>query len=224
MEKRRVVVTGMGILSPLGRGLATNWSHLMQGRSGAAWIEHFATDGLTTRFAGMIPDYAIEDHFSRKDTKKMDAFICYAIDAAEQAITDAGICFTEHDKNRMGIAIGSGIGGLQSIQDNTQKLFTKGARSVSPFFVPGSIINMAAGNLAIRHGLYGPNIAAATACTTSTHMIGLAARTVMHGDADVMLAGGADDCDELDVRGSLPSRVYFIILTGLSAYIISSND
>ena len=155
-------------------------------------IQRFDTGDLTTKFAGVIPDYAIEQHFSRKDTKKMDPFICYAIDAAEQAITDSGISIAASDPNRIGVAIGSGIGGLQFIQENIQKIYSKGARFTSPFFVPGSIVNMAAGNLAIRHDLRGPNISAATACTTGTHMIGLAARFITHGDADVMLAGGAE--------------------------------
>ena len=118
MRKRRVVVTGMGILSPVGHNIETNWSNLVQGRSGAAMIQRFDTGDLTTKFAGVIPDYAIEQHFSRKDTKKMDPFICYAIDAAEQAITDSGISIAASDPNRIGVAIGSGIGGLQFIQEN----------------------------------------------------------------------------------------------------------
>ena len=192
MEKRRVVITGMGILSPLGSGLQQNWTRLIAGHSGASMIKHFDTEGLATRFAGIIPDYKLEDTFSKKETKKLDHFTCYAIEAAKQAMADSGIDISTENPDRIGVAVGSGIGGLGCIEKNTHKIYAKGARFISPFFVPASIINMAAGNLAILYGLRGPNIAVATACTTGTHMIGLAARSIVYGDADAMLAGGSE--------------------------------
>ena len=194
MSRRRVVVTGMGILSPIGNTVDSAWEALKNGQSGIAPIEGFDTSAFSTQFGGQVKgfDVAAYDNFAEKDAKKMDLFIQYGIAAGIQAMNDAGLQITEDNADMAGVAIGSGIGGLQSIEDCKMLIESKGPRRVSPFFVPGSIINMIAGNLSIMYGLKGPNIAITTACTTATHNIGLAARMIQCGDADVMLAGGAE--------------------------------
>ncbi len=192
MSRRRVVVTGMGMLTGLGSSVDKTWSGILAGRSGISEITHFDTSAFGTRFAGMVPDFVVDDYMPAKEARRLDLFIQYGMAAGHQALTDAGLTVTEANADRIGVAVGSGIGGLTTIEDGHASMMEGGPRKISPFFVPGSIVNMAAGMLAIRHGLKGPNLAVATACTTSTHCIGLAARLISYGDADVMLAGGSE--------------------------------
>lgn len=202
MAKRRVVVTGMGMLSPLAASVEGTWERMLRGESGIAEIQGFDASGFTTRFAGEVTDFTLEPYLTSKDARKMDTFIQYGIVAGHQAIEDSGLDLETTDMTRCGVAVGSGIGGLAMIEKNHIELLEKGVRRVSPFFVPGSIINMISGNLAIRLGFKGPNIAITTACTTGTHNIGYAARTIAYGDADVMLAGGAEQaCTPLGISG-----------------------
>ncbi|MEQ4675439.1 beta-ketoacyl-ACP synthase II [Providencia vermicola] len=193
MSKRRVVVTGLGMLSPVGNTVESSWKAVCDGQSGISLIEHFDTTNHATKFAGLVKDFNYEDFdISRKDAKKMDPFIQYGIAAGFQAFKDAGLEVTEANATRIGLAIGSGIGGLGLIQDNCEALMAGGPRKVSPFFVPSTIINLAAGHLSIMYGLRGPSISIATACTSGVHNIGHAARMIAYGDADVMLAGGTE--------------------------------
>jgi len=192
MPRRRVVVTGLGLVTPVGNSVEESWSNILAGKSGIAPIEHFDTSGFNTRFGGSIKGFDISPYLNPKDARKMDLFIQYGIAAASQAVQHAGLECREDNAHRIGVAIGSGIGGLPMIEHNHNALLKGGARRISPFFVPGSIINMIAGNLAIRYGFQGPNIAITTACTTGTHNIGYAARTIAYGDADVMVCGGAE--------------------------------
>jgi 3-oxoacyl-[acyl-carrier-protein] synthase II len=193
MAKRRVVITGMGMLSPLGNDVASSWDAAQKGRSGIAGIDRFDTTGYSTRIAGAVRDLDLEPYLSAKDARKLDAFIHYGLVAAQQAVEASGLNdFSGLDKERVGVAIGSGIGGLEFIEKNIINMEKSGPRKVSPFFVPASVINMISGNVAIRFGYQGPNIAIVTACTTGTHNIGYAARTIAYGDADVMLAGGSE--------------------------------
>lgn len=192
MARRRVVVTGMGMLSPLGTDVASTWQRLVAGQSGIRDITHFDTSAYSTRFAGLVPDFDVADYMPAKDARKMDIFVQYGLVAAIQAIRDAGLTDDEANAERIGVAIGSGIGGLTGIEENHQKLLDAGPRKISPFFVPGSIINMISGNLSIMYGYRGPNFATVTACTTGTHSIGFAAQQIMLGTADVMVAGGAE--------------------------------
>jgi len=192
MSRRRVVVTGMGLVTPLGTNLDDSWQGILAGRSGVAPIEGFDTSAFTTRFGAQVKGFDVENFMSKKDARKMDLFIQYGMAAAIQAITDSGLETTEENAGRIGCAIGSGIGGLPMIEKNHELLQKGGPRKISPFFVPGSIINMIAGNLAIRFGFRGPNLAITTACTTGTHNIGYSARTIAYGDADVMVCGGAE--------------------------------
>jgi 3-oxoacyl-[acyl-carrier-protein] synthase II len=189
---RRVVVTGLGVISPLGNNPELTWKNLLAGNSGIRTIEHFDVSEFTTKFAGLVNDFNAEDYMAKKDAKKMDLFIQYGVAAGQQAIKDSGLEITEHNAHRIGVAVGSGIGGLGLIEENHQKLMASGPKKLSPFFVPSTIINMIAGHLSIMNGLKGPNIAIVTACTSGVHNIGHAARMIMHGDADVMLAGGAE--------------------------------
>ncbi|UYG08912.1 beta-ketoacyl-ACP synthase II [Halomonas sp. M4R1S46] len=192
MARRRVVVTGLGLVTPVGNTVDESWSNILAGKSGIAPIEHFDASGFNTRFGGSVKDFDISPYLNPKDARKMDLFIQYGVAAGAQAISDAGIECTEDNAHRIGVAIGSGIGGLPMIEHNHSALQRGGARRISPFFVPGSIINMISGNLAIQHGFCGPNIAITTACTTGTHNIGYSARTIAYGDADVMVCGGAE--------------------------------
>nr|WP_255526676.1 beta-ketoacyl-ACP synthase II [Photobacterium sp. BZF1] len=192
VSKRRVVVTGMGMLSPVGNSVESSWKALLAGTSGISTIEHFDASAFATRFAGMVKDFNCEEYMSKKDARKMDLFIQYGIAAGVQALKDSGIEVTEENAARIGVAIGSGIGGLGLIEANHQSLMEKGPRKISPFFVPSTIVNMIAGHMSIMHGLRGPNIAISTACTTGLHNIGHAARMIAYGDADAMLAGGAE--------------------------------
>ncbi|WP_046079725.1 beta-ketoacyl-ACP synthase II [Halomonas sp. HG01] len=192
MARRRVVVTGLGLVTPVGNTVDESWGNILAGKSGIAPIEHFDASGFNTRFGGSVKDFDISPYLNPKDARKMDLFIQYGVAAGGQAISDAAIECTEENAHRIGVAIGSGIGGLPMIEHNHNALQKGGARRISPFFVPGSIINMISGNLAIQHGFRGPNIAITTACTTGTHNIGYSARTIAYGDADVMVCGGAE--------------------------------
>lgn len=192
MSKRRVVVTGMGIISPVGNDLPTAWNNLLAGVSGIGPVTHFDAAGYATRIAGQVKDFVPTDWVAPKDVKKMDHFIQYGIAAGTQAMRDAGLEVTEANAPRIGVAVGAGIGGLNTIEDTSIELHEKGPRRVSPFFVPSSIVNMVSGYLSIMFGLKGPNIACVTACATATHNIGLAARMIQYGDADAMVAGGSE--------------------------------
>ena len=192
MSRRRVVVTGLGCLSPLGHDVKSTWDGILAGKSGAALIENFDTEKFSTKFAAQVKDFDVANYINPKDAKKMDGFIQYGFAAAIEAIKDSGIAATEENAHRIGLALGAGIGGLDTIERNHAALLKAGPRRVSPFFVPAAIINMIAGYLSIDYGFKGPNIAITTACTTGTHNIGYAARTIAYGDADVMVAGGAE--------------------------------
>lgn len=192
MSRRRVVVTGLGLVTPVGNTVKESWESILAGKSGVAPIEHFDVSGFNTRFGGSVKDFDISPYLNPKDARKMDLFIQYGVAAGAQAISDAGIKCNDDNADRIGVAIGSGIGGLPMIEHNHHALLKSGTRRISPFFVPGSIINMISGNLAIQHGFRGPNIAITTACTTGTHNIGYSARTIAYGDADVMVCGGAE--------------------------------
>lgn len=191
MSRKRVVITGLGMVSPLGNSVASTWEGIVAGKSGAAPITRFDASAYSTRFSASVKDFSVEDYFAVKDARKMDSFIQFGMVAGIQAMRDSGLEVTEENSPRIGVSIGSGIGGIGAIEDNTLVIEHKGPRRISPFFVPGAIINMIAGNLSIHYGLRGPNIAVTTACTTGSHCIGLAARSIIHGEADVMLAGGA---------------------------------
>jgi 3-oxoacyl-[acyl-carrier-protein] synthase II len=190
--KRRVVVTGLGIISPVGNDVPTAWANILAGKSGIGPITHFDASTFPTRIAGEIRDFDPAQFVAAKDVKKMDPFIHYGIAASVQALADAGLHPHEHDEERIGVAVGAGIGGIATIERTSITYHEHGQRKISPFFVPSSIINMASGNLSIMLGLKGPNIACVTACTTATHNIGLAMRMIQYGDADVMIAGGAE--------------------------------
>jgi 3-oxoacyl-[acyl-carrier-protein] synthase II len=192
VSKRRVVVTGMGMLSPVGNTVESSWKALLAGQSGIVNIEHFDAENFSTRFAGLVKDFDCTEYMSKKDARKMDLFIQYGIAAGVQALDDSGLQINEENAPRVGVAIGSGIGGLDLIEAGHTALVEKGPRKVSPFFVPSTIVNMVAGNLSIMRGLRGPNIAISTACTTGLHNIGHAARMIAYGDADAMVAGGAE--------------------------------
>jgi 3-oxoacyl-[acyl-carrier-protein] synthase II len=192
MSKRRVVVTGLGIVSPVGNDVATAWANIIAGKSGIGPITHFDASTFPTRIAGEVRDFDPTHYVAAKDVKKMDPFIHYGIAASIQALADAGLKPHEHDEERIGVAVGAGIGGIATIEKTAITYHEAGQRKISPFFVPSSIVNMASGNLSIMLGLKGPNIACVTACTTATHNIGLAMRMIQYGDADVMIAGGAE--------------------------------
>ena len=190
--KRRVVVTGLGIISPVGNDVASAWSNIREGRSGIGPVTHFDASTFPTKIAGEVRDFDPAQYVPAKDVKKMDPFIHYAIAASVQALADAGMHPHEHDEERIGCAVGAGIGGISTIEKTSITYHEHGQRKISPFFVPSAIINMASGDLSIMLGLKGPNIACVTACTTATHNIGLAMRLIQYGDADVMVAGGAE--------------------------------
>ncbi len=191
MSKRRVVITGMGILSPVGNDLASNWEAIVAGRSGIAPITHFDASAFPTRIAGQVKGFDASRWIAPKDIKKMDTFVHYGVAASMMAVEDSGLDVAA-DGERVGVAIGAGIGGLKGIEDTTIKYHEGGPRKVSPFYVPSTIINMIAGQVSIMTGAKGPNVAAVTACTTATHNIGLAMRMIQYGDADAMIAGGAE--------------------------------
>ena len=189
---RRVVVTGLGILSPLGNDLASSWDGIVNGRSGIGDITHFDASAFATRIGGEVTGFDPAQWIAPKDIKKMDPFVHYGVAASMMAIADAGLQIDGADAERIGVAIGAGIGGLKGIEETTIKFHEGGPRKISPFYVPSTIINMIAGQVSIMTGAKGPNIAAVTACTTSTHNIGLAMRMIQYGEADAMVAGGAE--------------------------------
>ncbi|MBT7295273.1 MAG: beta-ketoacyl-ACP synthase II [Candidatus Thioglobus sp.] len=192
MSKRRVVITGMGIVSPVGNTVEQSWSNILAGKSGINSLTNIETEGQSVTFGGSVKDFDITDYLKPKDAKKMDTFIHYGMAAGIQAFEDCGVEVTEENAERIGVAIGAGIGGLGTIEKTADLFREKGAKRISPFFVPSSIINMISGNLSIKYGLKGPNFAIVTACTTATHNIGDASRLIEYGDADVMIAGGAE--------------------------------
>ena len=193
MSKRRVVVTGLGAITPVGNTAEESWKSLLAGKSGITSITHFDASSYATQFAGTIRDFSLNDVVSAKDAKKMDVFIQYGLVACNEAIQQAGLMGSSGlDLYRGGCALGSGIGGLQTIEHNHSQLLKSGPRRVSPFYIPASIVNMISGHVAMKFGFTGPNFAISTACTTGTHNIGYAARTIAYGDADVMIAGGAE--------------------------------
>ena len=186
-----MVITGLGTVNPLGLNVADTWSAILQGKSGISRVEHFDATGFATQIYGGVKDFDVSGVMTEKEARKIDLFIQYAMVAASQALADAGLN-DNFDPDRAGVAVGSGIGGLTTIEANHQQLLKSGPRRVSPFLVPGSVVNMASGNIAIAHNLRGPNFAITTACTTGTHNIGYAARTIAYGDADIMVAGGSE--------------------------------
>jgi 3-oxoacyl-[acyl-carrier-protein] synthase II len=196
MNSRRVVVTGLGLISPVGNSVAEGWKNLLAGRSGIADITRFDAAGFSCRFAGEVKDFRVEDYFPAKEARHMDAFIHYGLAASIQAVKDAGLATNEHldeeEAQRIGCLVGSGIGGLPLIEETKAELEKRGPRRITPFFVPASIINMISGHVSIMFGFQGPNLAIVTACTTGLHSIGMAGRLIEHGDADVMIAGGAE--------------------------------
>ncbi len=192
MSKRRVVITGMGMVCPVGLSVGESWDNILKGHSGIASLTNLDTKGQSVTFGGSVKGFEITDYLRLKDAKKMDTFIHYGMAAGIQAIEDSGIEVTEQNAHRIGVAIGAGIGGLGTIEKTADLFREKGAKRISPFFVPSSIINMISGNLSIKYGLKGPNFAIVTACTTGTHNIGDASRLIEYGDADVMIAGGAE--------------------------------
>jgi len=200
MAKRRVVITGMGIVSPVGNDLATAWDNIVNGRSGIAPITLFDASAFATRIAGEVRGFDAAAWMPAKDCKKMDPFIHYGVAASAMAIADAGLCIDERNAERIGVLIGSGIGGLLGIEEQTARYLHGGVRKISPFYVPSTIINMLPGQVSILNGIKGPNFSAVSACATSNHSIGMAMRLIQYGDADAMIAGGAE-------RGSSPTAI-----------------
>jgi 3-oxoacyl-[acyl-carrier-protein] synthase II len=201
MNSRRVVVTGMGIVSPLGNDVETVWRNVLAGKSGISLIDSFDVSDFSCKIAGLVRDFDVSNYgLSTKDARKMDTFVQYGCAAAHQALTDAGISKDPDNPERYGVIIGSGIGGLEFIEKNHNSLLKSGPRKISPFFIPGAIINIISGHVSMQFGLKGPNLSVVTACTTGCHSIGLAARTIAYGDSDVMVAGGAE-------KGSTPLGV-----------------
>lgn len=194
MSTRRVVITGLGAVTPLANNVPDTWDGIVNGRSGISPIDSFDISPFATRFGGVIRNFDISQYISLKDANRMDGFIHYGIAAGCQALQDSGLEVTEANAERIGVAIGAGIGGVTGIEDCHATYTQSGPRRISPFFVPGNIINMISGNLSIKFGLRGPNFAIVTACSTGTHNIGDSARLIKYGDADVMIAGGAERC------------------------------
>jgi 3-oxoacyl-[acyl-carrier-protein] synthase II len=196
MSRRRVVVTGLGLVSPVGNSVSEGWANLLAGRSGIATVTKFDASALSVRFAGEVKGFDVESYFPAKDARHMDAFIHYGMAASIQAVRDAGLvtgdALSEDEAERIGVIVGSGIGGLPMIEATHEDYRTRGPRRISPFFVPASIINMISGHVSIFYGFKGPNLAIVTACTTGLHCIGEAGRLIEYGDADVMVAGGAE--------------------------------
>ncbi|RMG36489.1 MAG: beta-ketoacyl-[acyl-carrier-protein] synthase II [Gammaproteobacteria bacterium] len=189
---RRVVITGLGLISPVGQDVATGWENILAGKSGIRPITHFDIEPFSVHFGGPIYDFDLEKYISKKEARKMDAFIHYGIAAGIQAIEDSGLEITDENRRRIGVSIGSGIGGIMGIENAYGAYLKGGPRKISPFFVPANIINMVSGNLSIMYGLKGPNISLVSACATGTHSIGDAMRMIQYGTVDVMIAGGAE--------------------------------
>ncbi len=195
MSKRKIVVTGLGIVSPVGNTISSAWESIIAGKSGITRISRFDASGFTSQIAGEVKDFDIHQYLSAKEARRMDIFIHYGMAAAIQAVKDAGIDeISQLDAERIGVNIGSGIGGLSMIESTDIAYHAGGPRKISPFFIPSTIINMIAGNLSIMYGYKGPNLAIVTACTTATHSIGHSARMIEYGDADIMVCGGAESC------------------------------
>lgn len=194
MSTRRVVITGLGAVTPLANNVADTWEGIVNGKSGIGPIDSFDISSFATTFGGVIRNFNIGEYINEKDAKRMDGFVHYGIAAGCQAIEDSGFVVTEENAERIGVAIGAGIGGITGIEECYATYEHGGPRKISPFFVPGNIINMISGNLSIKYGLKGPNFAIVTACSTGTHNIGDAARLIKYGDADIMVAGGAERC------------------------------
>jgi len=193
LSKRRVVVTGLGLLSPVGCTVSSAWEAILAGRSGIGPITQFDASSFPVRFIGGLRDFDIGQYLSPKDARRMDPFMQYGVAAGMQAIADSGIQFGEENRERAGLVFGAGIGGLSTIEENSARyLEGHSHRKISPMFIPSSIINMISGHLSIHYGIHGPNLAVVTACTTSTHAIGIGMRTIQYGDADVIVAGGAE--------------------------------
>ncbi|MES9876828.1 MAG: beta-ketoacyl-ACP synthase II [Candidatus Sedimenticola sp. PURPLELP] len=192
MTERRVVVTGLGMVAPVGHTVKEAWDNILAGKSGIQPITHFDIEPFTTRFGGPIYDFDITQYIPKKDARKMDKFIHYGMAAGCQAIEDSGLEVTEENSRRIGVAIGSGIGGITGIENSYHTYLEKGPRKISPFFVPANIVNMVAGNLSIKYGLKGPNYSIVSACSSGTHNIGEAVRMIRHGYIDAMVAGGAE--------------------------------
>jgi len=245
MTKRRVVVTGLGMLSPLGASVESSWARLLEGKSGIGPITAFDASAYPVSFGGAVPDFAIDDYLPLKEARRMDGFIQWGLVAGIQAIKDAGLDQVATDPLRIGVAMGSGIGGINTIETCHEVLLNRGPAKVSPFFVPSSIINMVSGHLSIMYGYQGPNIAITTACTTGTHNIGFAARMIAYGDADVMIAGGAEKATSpttmagfasmkaLSTRNDAPEaasrpwdrdRDGFVLSDGSAALVLESLD
>lgn len=191
-RERRVVITGLGCISPVGNSIADAWGAVKEGKSGIATITKFDATPFSTHFAGEVKGFNIEDYIPAKEARHMDTFIHFGMAAGMQAMQDCGLEVTDENAERIGVMIGSGIGGLPMIEETHAELTNRGPRRISPFFIPASIINMISGNLSIKYGLKGPNLAIVTACTTGLHCIGVASRMIQYGDADVMIAGGAE--------------------------------
>ena len=192
MSRRRVVVTGLGIVSPVGIGVQQAWRNIVEGKSGIARISAFDPSAFASQMAGEVRDFDATQYISAKEARRMDRFIHFGLAAGIEAFKDSGLIVTEQNAERVGVCIGSGIGGLPMIEDTHNDYLAAGPRKISPFFIPGTIINMISGNLSIMYGLKGPNLAIVTACTTGTHSIGESARTIEYGDADVMICGGSE--------------------------------
>jgi len=192
LSKRRVVITGLGIISPVGNTVEQAWSNILAGKSGISRITRFDPSAFSSQIAGEVKGFDVTEYISAKEARRMDIFIHYGLAAGVQAIKDSGIVVTPENAERIGVNIGSGIGGLPMIEDTHNTYLEGGPRKISPFFIPGTIINMISGNLSIMFGLKGPNLAMVTACTTATHCIGDSARMIEYGDADIMIAGGAE--------------------------------
>jgi len=192
VTRRRIAVTGLGVICPVGNTIKAAWDNILAGRSGIRPLSHFDVSGFSTRFGGTINDFSVTDYISPKDVKKMDPFMHYGLAAGIQAFQDSGVEVREENADRIGVAIGAGIGGLWGIEQGRLSIEDGGPKKISPFYIPSNIINMIAGNLSIKFGLRGPNFAIVTACSTGTHCIGDAARIIERGDADVMVAGGAE--------------------------------
>ncbi|MFZ4759832.1 MAG: beta-ketoacyl-ACP synthase II, partial [Burkholderiaceae bacterium] len=192
MSRRRVVVTGLGLVSPVGNDVNTGWSNLIAGRSGIGPITRFDASAFTSRIAGEVKGFDVTEWIAAKEARHFDTFIHYGIAASSQAVRDAGLSADTVDPDRVGVIVGSGIGGLPMIEDNHAEYASRGPRRISPFFVPGSIVNMVSGQVSIMHGFRGPNYAVVSACTTGLHSIGDAGRLIEYGDADVMVCGGAE--------------------------------
>jgi 3-oxoacyl-[acyl-carrier-protein] synthase II len=192
LSKRRVVITGLGIISPVGTGVAAAWQNIIAGKSGITRITHFDPSAMAAQIAGEVKDFDVTQYLSAKDARRMDRFVHFGLAAGIEAFKDSALVVTEQNAERIGVNIGSGIGGLPMIEETHNDFLAAGPRKISPFFIPGTIINMISGNLSVMYGLKGPNLAMVSACTTGTHCIGESARIVEYGDADVMIAGGSE--------------------------------